>query len=239
MKIRAGILFLLTLSLLSAALPVTARPAPWPEMYSEEPFFFKPTIDTLTVMNPEKTFAAGTVVRIRMTGTPGAIATFAVAGVQKDIPMAEISRGVYEGLWVVPADRDIYNAQLTGSLEFGGKTTAEATSRLNIGDGHMFVRIYAPSMVPTANHALVIKGSTVPNAEVSVLATVLDASGTSTMPIAASGLANASGSFSIPLHLGGQVAKDGRDKILDLTVFATDGIGVTSQEVDFRLATGH
>lgn len=240
---RHWITLLLLVPLLGIALwqrPVFgATPgSPFIGPYEGEPYYYQPTIQTLTLLNDTTTFAPGEKICIEMTGTAHGVATFDVAGVKHGIRMKETSPGQYRGSFVAPVNIRAFNARLLGHLTYGRTTTAEAIARVTITDGAMFVTVTSPRIDQrlTATSFKVV-GKTVPNAKLTINIRVL------TAPIKASfvfvgGTADANGNFRIPvrMNLGEMPARlnDG----MELNVSATDGASTANTEVRFNIATG-
>ena len=77
-------------------------------------------IDSLRVDTHDKAMlAAGDVIAVSVLGTPGAAATFDVAGIATGLALHEISPGTYTGFYVVPAGRNVNNIRVYAHLREG------------------------------------------------------------------------------------------------------------------------
>jgi len=95
---------------------VTAsRPNTGPEPTTERAF----DIRSVTHNHPSGWLRAGQVLDVTVRGTPGGAASFRIPGVTDMIPMREMSPGVYEGSWTVPADKplNLSDAAVIASLK--------------------------------------------------------------------------------------------------------------------------
>lgn len=78
------------------------RPQPLPPVPADV------RIDSFTIDHRGQV-SSGTSIRFTLRGTPGGIATMTIPNVQNQIPMDEVSSGVYQATWIVPNDRDGMN----------------------------------------------------------------------------------------------------------------------------------
>lgn len=92
-------------------------------------------VTSLTHNRPSGWMRAGEVLTVRMRGTPGAKGSFRIPGVVEAVPLQEVSPGVYEGSWIVPADKslDISEAAVIGSLT-GGEGNRQTAPLLQSGN---------------------------------------------------------------------------------------------------------
>lgn len=119
------------LTVLSALVLLAPLPSAHAQGYN---YFRTPAIISLNVVNAVSVFAPGTVLHVEMLGTPGALATFDVGGVQHGIPMAEVSPGRYEGSLAIAPGMWVNDARIVGHLRMNGMATRLATdSGITIG----------------------------------------------------------------------------------------------------------
>ncbi|MGH2426025.1 MAG: copper amine oxidase N-terminal domain-containing protein, partial [bacterium] len=72
--------------------------------------------------NAARALRAGETVTVTLRGTPGGTATFDIFGVGANIPMREVSPGVYQGIYTVRPGDNVANAAIFAHLRLG--TTA-------------------------------------------------------------------------------------------------------------------
>ncbi len=93
-----------------------ARPfVPGPPVFANGARIASLSVDT----SGKSLLGPGDVVRVTLTGTPGGIATFDVAGIASSLAMREIAAGSYSGFYVVRADRNVNDVHVFGHLQIG------------------------------------------------------------------------------------------------------------------------
>lgn len=77
-------------------------------------------IDNFTLA-PVTEVVPGTELNFRLLGTPGAVATFSIENVVNNVPMREVSSGIYEGQYVVHRQDDfsVLESSVTARLQSG------------------------------------------------------------------------------------------------------------------------
>lgn len=71
--------------------------------------------------NAQGPLRAGETLTVSLRGTPGGVATFDIFGVAADVPLREVSPGVYQGAYVVRIGDNVANAAIFGHLRVGGQ----------------------------------------------------------------------------------------------------------------------
>lgn len=109
-------------ALVAILLMAPAQAAPRPVEVAQATWG-SPVITGLTVLGGSA-FQPGQVVTVHMTGTPGFIATFDISGIKRDVPMVEVSPGLYVGSFVVGPGMEIMRAPVAGKLRLNGLQTS-------------------------------------------------------------------------------------------------------------------
>ncbi|MBC7286900.1 MAG: hypothetical protein H5T86_02430, partial [Armatimonadetes bacterium] len=93
-------------------------------------------IQAVGILDPRPAYTPGSVIRVRLLGTPGGSAAFTVAGVVSSVPMREVAAGRYEGTAElrVPQGQE-KRAALTGSLTVGARTVTRSLPQPILIDG--------------------------------------------------------------------------------------------------------
>ncbi len=93
-------------------------------------------IEDITLRPANRTLRAGDELTVRATGTPRSQASFSIQGIAQTIPLEEVERGVYEGVYTVRRGDQESNARIAVSFRRGNAqpVTREAERRLNFGD---------------------------------------------------------------------------------------------------------
>ena len=87
-----------------------------------------PAIKSMSVdTHGKQLLVTGDVLQVSIIGTPGASASFDLAGVVAGVEMHEISRGTYTGFYVVRAGRNVSGVNAYGHLSFEGHTAYAAS----------------------------------------------------------------------------------------------------------------
>ncbi len=87
-----------------------------------------PAIKSMTVdTHGKQMLVTGDVLQVSIVGTPGASASFDLAGVAAGVEMHEISRGTYTGFYVVRAGRNVSGVNAYGHLSLDGQTAYAAS----------------------------------------------------------------------------------------------------------------
>lgn len=88
-----------------------------------------PSIKSMTVdTHGKQLLVAGDVLQVSIVGTPGASATFDLAGIVAGEQMHEISAGTYTGFFVVRSGRNVSGVNAYGHLSSNGQTAYAASS---------------------------------------------------------------------------------------------------------------
>ena len=123
--------------------------------------------------NADKPLRAGDVMVATLAGSPSGKADFSIPGVADNVPMNEISPGVYEGRYTIPKNVSAANAAVLGRLVRAGVTSAliQAPNRLNLDSQPPKVTDFGPA-----------QGATVESQHPLIYATLSDGSGTGINP---------------------------------------------------------
>ena len=125
--------------------------------------------------NADKPLRAGDVLTATLAGSPSGKADFSIPGVADNLPMTEISPGVYEGRYTIPKNVSAANAAVLGRLVRAGVTSAliQAPNRLTVDSVPPKVTDFGPA-----------QGATVESQHPLIYATLSDGSGTGVNPTA-------------------------------------------------------
>ena len=131
--------------------------------------------------------ASGSQITFRMHGTPGGTALLTIPGVASDIPMEEVTPGLYKLTWTVPSDRSRIDVRhLNPSVRLDVNNT-ESTYQYAppAGDG-MNALLVAPTLIePRADepivNPMVVEGNASPDSRVRVHVDYSTNVGTATM----------------------------------------------------------
>ncbi|MEN6302385.1 MAG: copper amine oxidase N-terminal domain-containing protein [Armatimonadia bacterium] len=94
---------------------VRLMPAPQPP-----PSATKPSIMLIGLNNQSRLFKAGDVLKVSLEGTPGGTATATLGEIFRDLPLPEVTAGVYAGEFTVRANTNERNLPLVGNLVVNG-----------------------------------------------------------------------------------------------------------------------
>jgi hypothetical protein len=121
------------------------------------------------ITNPGTVFKGGDVLTIRLQGTAGGQANAILsAKVANNLPLAEVTPGVYEAQFTVPTGLAVKAAKLTGNLTKGGKKAAVVVSPTTIT---------VDSAPPTVTEVLPADGSSTENASPTIAVAYNDGNG--------------------------------------------------------------
>ncbi len=128
---------------------------------------------TSFVTNADKPLRQGDVLTTTLAGSPSGKADFSIPGVADNLPMNEISPGVYEGRYTIPKNVSATNAAVLGRLIRAGVTSAliQAPNRLTVDSQPPKVTDFGPA-----------QGATVESQHPLIYATLSDGSGTGVSP---------------------------------------------------------
>ena len=100
--------------------------APRPRGLDSAPVSGHVMVDSLT-HDARKALRRGDILNVTLTGTPGARATFRIAGIEAahELPLTETAAGTYTGSFKVEPDIEIRNAPLFGMLQKDGASAPE------------------------------------------------------------------------------------------------------------------
>ena len=123
--------------------------------------------------NADKPLRAGDVLTTTLAGSPSGKADFSIPGVADNLPMTEISPGVYEGRYTIPKNTSAANAAVLGRLVRAGVTSAliQAPNRLTVDSQPPKVTDFGPA-----------QGATVESQHPLIYATLSDGTGTGVSP---------------------------------------------------------
>ena len=163
-----------------AAPPVAAAPAPKPAGPTTGPTTGgpgtgaagAPGIDRFTVTPVDK-LEPGVDLRFHVEGTPGAKATVAIQGVNRDIPMKEVRPGQYEGTYTVrKLDHFPPSGNIVARLESGGQTARTRLTQSFLAD----------AKPPVLRNPSPRDGEAVPPGQISITGTFDDSGGVGVDP---------------------------------------------------------
>ena len=128
---------------------------------------------TSFVTNADKPLRAGEVLIATLAGSPSGKADFSIPGVVDNVPMTEISPGIYEGRYTIPKNVSAANAAVLGRLVRAGVTSTliQAPSRLTADSQPPKITDFGPT-----------QNATVESQHPLIYATLSDGSGTGINP---------------------------------------------------------
>jgi len=221
-----------TVAIATAGAPsVSIEPAPPPTVVIEQPPApQRPSIESVVADNAGP-MGPGDVLEVVAMGTPGANAMLEIKGLTADTPMVEKSPGRYVAHFTIPA---LSNASpmprpITVHLTRDGlDAVQQAPSTLALAgpEGNVFVEVTSPRKHQHVRSDFVVSGSSLPFASIEI-----DCS----HHIHASGKADASGHFAVPVHMG---FAPGKHDDIDVNVTASDQTGRLSKKQHFEIAVG-
>lgn len=118
--------------------------------------------------NAARALRAGETVTVTLRGTPGGTATFDIFGVGANIPMREVSPGVYQGIYAVRPGDNVANAAIFAHLRLG---TTEAPL-VQAG-----TPVTIDSLPPVIRQRIPESNSTINNARPNIVVTFEDQGG--------------------------------------------------------------
>ena len=125
---------------------------------------------TSVTHNADGALRVGDTLTVRMRGTPGGEASFAIEGVTGNIPMPERQRGLYVGRYAITAPFIVQNARVFVTLNVDGRTaTAFAPAPISVsGAAGATLAVLSPSPGTSVGAPVVVRGIATPGSQVVV-----------------------------------------------------------------------
>lgn len=194
---------------------------------------------TSVTHNARSTLRAGDTLTVRMRGTPGGEAVFAIEGLTGAIAMTERQRGVYVGRYTILSPLQAQNARVLVTLNVNGRiTTAVAPTPITVsGSAAPALAILSPVPGAEVGNPVVVRGVATPGARVTVR---VDYRGTVLLfPVSgtygeATTTADASGNWQVTIRPSVRVP----DAALTITARAEDPLGREAAPITVQATQG-